>query len=241
MTVQTTSTESRAPWYRRKGVWVVVGGVVLLVAIGAIALIEGDGDQGSSLRRRSSAEATAGPSTSAPPATQSTAPPATAPPTTAPPAGFAGTGTFVVGRASPAGVYVSVNNSGCFWERSSAASAGTGTVIASDNVVGQALVQLQPDEVFKTTGCTQFVPYEPPLELLPTFADGTWAAPSQVAPGRWQAPGGPGCYWARLSDLSGSVGSILASETFDGPLLVDLDGTEAAFTSKNCGDWTPAN
>lgn len=165
------------------------------------------------------------------------APRPTVPSTTAAP-GFAGTGTYVVGQTVQPGVYVSAGNSLCYWERSSDASGSLDAIIENDNAVGQALVQLNPGEVFKTNRCGRWTIYQAPSQPLATFGDGTWVVPSQVPPGRWQSSGGSGCYWQRSANLAGDIHSINANDNVEGPTVVDIQPGDAAFVSKRCGTWT---
>lgn len=47
-----------------------------------------------------------------------------------------------------------------------------------------------------------------------------------------------GCYWKRLSDLNSGTESYAASDLTDYPAVVTIGGTDAAFSSSNCGTWT---
>jgi len=71
------------------------------------------------------------------------------------------------------------------------------------------------------------------------FTTGTWAVDTQIAPGIYHTSGGTGCYWARLSNLSGSNTSIIANNIGVGPQIVSISSSDAGFQSKTCGTWTP--
>ena len=103
---------------------------------------------------------------------------------------------------------------------------------------GQALVQINDGEVFKSSRCNPWKVYADPAKPLTTFGDGTWKVNGQVPPGRWLSSGGPTCYWARLADLAGSIDSIAANDNTSGPAIVDIAPEDTAFTSSSCGTWS---
>jgi hypothetical protein len=162
----------------------------------------------------------------------------TSPPTTAAPQGFAGSGTYSVGTTPPPGLYVSMGNTSCYWERARDASGSLDSIIENDNARGQALVQLNPGEIFKTSRCSRWTLYAPPAQPLTTFGDGTWGVPGQVTPGRWQSTGGSSCYWQRSVNFDGSIDSIAANDNVEGPTIVDIQPSDVAFVSQQCGTWT---
>jgi hypothetical protein len=216
--------------------WAQITTAVVLVIV-IIAAIAGSGSNNDNNKSAASSNTT--PSTTH--ATASTAAPTTTqPPTTTapPPPGFSGTATFVVGTTAPAGTYVSTNNTTCYWERAKDASGSLDSIIENDNAVGQALVQINNGEVFTTRDCGRWTLYSDPGQPLSTFGDGTWVVPGQVPPGRWQSTGNTGCYWERKQNLAGGVDSIAANDNVDGPTVVDIQGSDVAFKSKDCGTWT---
>ncbi len=80
-------------------------------------------------------------------------------------------------------------------------------------------------------------PVEPPP--LVTFGGGTWLVPSEVPPGLYRnSTSSAGCYAERLSGLGGSLGEIIANEFTFELVLVEITGTEVAFSSSDCGTWT---
>ena len=70
------------------------------------------------------------------------------------------------------------------------------------------------------------------------FGDGVHLVGSDIQPGTYKAanPGGR-CYWARLKDTSGELGSIIANDNAGGQAVVTIRKTDAAFESTRCGDW----
>lgn len=78
-----------------------------------------------------------------------------------------------------------------------------------------------------------------------SFADGTYevgAGDGQVAAGKYKTtvPGdSAGCYYARLKDTSGDIGSILANDLADPnqPVIVTIKASDGAFKTERCGTW----
>jgi len=76
----------------------------------------------------------------------------------------------------------------------------------------------------------------------PGFGGGTLLVGVDIEPGLYAAevPGsGFGCYWARLSDLSGDLDGILANANVSSgaQALVEILATDEAFESSGCGRW----
>ena len=85
------------------------------------------------------------------------------------------------------------------------------------------------------------VPDVAPITLSPTepFAGGTFRVGRDISPGTWRSsPGTSGCYWERLSSFGGEISDIIANEFADGQLMVTISGSDAGFSSSDCGFWT---
>lgn len=76
---------------------------------------------------------------------------------------------------------------------------------------------------------------------LTTFDPGLWLVGSDIQPGTYRATDLDGCYWERLSGLDGSFDSIIANDFLDesGQALVEIAGSDVAFSSEGCGTWEP--
>ena len=68
------------------------------------------------------------------------------------------------------------------------------------------------------------------------FLDGTWRVGPDIKPGIYrtippsQSPGGiPGCYWARLSGLSGERSEIIVNRTSENPVQGRDQGQRRSF------------
>jgi hypothetical protein len=84
-----------------------------------------------------------------------------------------------------------------------------------------------------STTTTQPVP-------VTSFGEGTYKVGSQIVAQTYRAPGGTGCYWARLSNPSGGVNEVIADDDAVGPAIVTVAPSDAAFESNDCGTWSPA-
>lgn len=113
----------------------------------------------------------------------------------------------------------------------------THTIIKTVQVPGPTVtktVHVPGPTVTKTAGPP------PPSATMPgdgTFTVGT--AQGDWAPGTWQsaAPASGNCYWATLSDLSGSDGSILANNNSAGPSVLQVGSGVAGVQVSGCSTW----
>ena len=77
-----------------------------------------------------------------------------------------------------------------------------------------------------------------------TFVDGTWRVGPDIKAGLYRAIppspglGVPGCYWARLSGLTGERSDIITNETTENPVQVEIKARDVAFKSIGCGQWS---
>lgn len=81
-----------------------------------------------------------------------------------------------------------------------------------------------------------------PVEHAPPVADfvpgdGTWLIGKEIKRGMYTSEGGPTCYWARLSDLSGEIEGVVANSFKPGPQKVAFGPKDVAFESAGCGLW----
>jgi hypothetical protein len=72
-----------------------------------------------------------------------------------------------------------------------------------------------------------------------TFGAGTKIVGRDVQPGTYYATSAGGCYWERLSGLSGDFDDIITNDFETGQHMVTIEATDAAFDSdSDCGTWT---
>ena len=72
----------------------------------------------------------------------------------------------------------------------------------------------------------------PPNDAI---VDGVWLVGRDIQPGIYRTMTA-GCYWARLSSVSGSS-AILDNGNTPGPSYVEILPTDVAFESSRCGKW----
>jgi hypothetical protein len=82
-----------------------------------------------------------------------------------------------------------------------------------------------------------------PAPTLPGFDEGILLVGSDIQPGTYVAvvpDSSFNCYWARLSDVSGSFEGIIANDNTNpgAQALVSIAPTDVAFESNGCGRWT---
>lgn len=70
------------------------------------------------------------------------------------------------------------------------------------------------------------------------FGDGTYRVGTDMPAGLYSAAGSSLCYWARLSNFSGSLDSILANSIGGGREIVELKPSDVGFKSTRCGTWS---
>jgi hypothetical protein len=153
-----------------------------------------------------------------------------------------GDGTRLVGKASgdiAPGTYRTAGQSGCYWARLSGLGGSLSDIIANDDAVGPAIVTIDAtDKAFDSQGCGTWGPLPTTGPQATRFGDGTWAVGIEIAPDTYQAPGGSGCYWARLSAFGGGLSGIIANDDAAGAVLVSIASTDKGFETKGCGTFT---
>ena len=152
-------------------------------------------------------------------------------------AGGFGNGTHIVGTAIKPGRYVTATSSSfCYWERMSGFGGSFNEIISNEIGNGSHMIVdiLATDKGFKTSGCGTWLPFTPKPSAK--ISDGTWAVNDEMAPGLWQSSKTTDCYWARLSDFTGGIDSIIANEIQGG--IAQIDSTDVGFSSSRCGTWT---
>jgi putative cell wall-binding protein len=163
-------------------------------------------------------------------------------PTPAPaPAITFGNGTHHVGPSLPAGTYrTRTNATNCYWARLSGFSGQLSDVIANNDTNFHDVVTIEPtDAGFEASNCATWTNNLSAITAskAAAFGDGTWIVNTDIAPGTWSAPGGSDCYWARLSDFSGSSTGIIANDVETTGPIVTISPTDVGFISAHCGQW----
>ena len=153
-----------------------------------------------------------------------------------------GTGTLVVGTEITAGLYRSRNAAGvfCYWERLSGFGGTSAERIANDIGGGPRLVEIAAtDKGFSSDRCATWIEVIGPTTTSPTadFGEGVYMVGSDVAPGTWRSSGtGTSCYWARLSNFSGT-NDLIANDIGPEPRIVTIAASDKGFLTDRCGAW----
>jgi outer membrane murein-binding lipoprotein Lpp len=76
------------------------------------------------------------------------------------------------------------------------------------------------------------------MQKLSTITgNGTYLVNKEVMPGTYRNSGASGCYWERLSGLSGTNSDIIANDNASGPAIVTIESSDVAFATNRCGEW----
>lgn len=74
-----------------------------------------------------------------------------------------------------------------------------------------------------------------------TITDGTWMVPEEVKPGTYRTVSDGRCYWERLRNFGSNreEDSIIDNDaaTSEGPVIVTIKKSDAAFKTERCGTW----
>ena len=74
------------------------------------------------------------------------------------------------------------------------------------------------------------------LRNASSFGDGSHEVGVHIKSGTYRSSGSGSCYWARLSDFSHGVGSIIANG-ISSPAIVTIGSSDAGFETRGCGNW----
>jgi hypothetical protein len=245
------------PIYKRW--WFITGAVILgLIVLGSLV---GEGDEAPPVAAESttttSADATttsteadpttstsqAATTTTAAPATTTTAAPTTTTTTAPGPEPAFGSGMQVVGEDVQPGIYETGLLGegifeGCYWERLSGFSGDFDELIANNNAVVHDVVEIMSSDAAFDSDCGPWYELTPLETLLPSIPQGKWVVGVHIEAGTYQAEGGDGCYWERLSGVSGEFDDLIANDLPGGSAIVEISTSDYAFNSTGCGEWT---
>ena len=173
--------------------------------------------------------------------TPTPAPTSTPTPTYAPAGGF-GNGTWQLGTDIDPGIYVSATPSadsfGCFWQRLSGLGGTSEDTIAVVFTYHRSIVEIPAsDAAFNSEGCTDWVPLADAISPISSIPDGMWLVGEEVTPGRYVAPGGETCYWARLSDFRQELDSYKSNYFGSGRQVIEIETSDVGFETSDCGEW----
>jgi len=160
-------------------------------------------------------------------------------PVTASPTTPFGDGMYFVTEDVAAGTWYAPGGSSCYWARLSGFSGKLADIITNDFGNTSVVVEISASDAgFESSRCGTWSRNPAPAPGG-TFGDGTYLVGAQVTPGtyRTRTPA-DGCYWERLSGLSGELGHIIANSFSDYVQVVTIAPGDVAFHTDGCGTWT---
>lgn len=99
-----------------------------------------------------------------------------------------------------------------------------------------------PPTVTQTVGGTSSLPAGPKtviwafgMPLMVIDNDGTYLVSVDIPAGKYRNAGGMMCYWARLRSLDPS--DIIDSRKTNDPQEIEIQVSDTAFLTQNCGTW----
>lgn len=79
---------------------------------------------------------------------------------------------------------------------------------------------------------------EKPKSAEVTVTAGVYEVGTDIKPGTYKSTGNDAlCYWARLKDTSGDMGTIIANDLGEGSKTVTIKKTDGAFKTSGCSVW----
>jgi hypothetical protein len=146
----------------------------------------------------------------------------------------------LVGRDLEPGRYTATGFEFCYWERLSGLSGELDEVIVNDIPNSRAIVEIPPTDVaFDSVDCGDWTLYVPG-ETVSTFTDGDWTVGQDIVAGQYTAePSGEACYWERATGFTHAPEEIIANDIPRGRAIVEIAASDARFSSRGCGNWTP--
>jgi hypothetical protein len=154
-----------------------------------------------------------------------------------------GSGKKLVGEEVRAGATYRTRtaNESCYWQRLTGLGGTLREIAANDNTDGPAIVTIGPNDVaFDSTRCGRWTEDLSAITSDPSApfkGDGTYIVNVDIAPGLWKSDGAGSCYWARLSNFSGTLKAIIANDNATGPTFVQIGVGDTGFLSSGCGTW----
>lgn len=147
-------------------------------------------------------------------------------------------GTHLVGIDIMPGLYygeAGLNIMGsCYWARLSNLSGELGAIIANDNSIGQFYIEVKETDFAFEVNCqvTNIEGVPEPDEYLEELEAGMYLINRDIQPGLYRGQAGEdimgSCYWARLRNVAGEFGSIIANSNATGQFFIQVSATDFA-------------
>ena len=120
-------------------------------------------------------------------------------------------------------------------------SSSSTTPPTAPPTTGPAAPATTEDTVAPTTTPPTAAPTTPPPtepQYQIQFGPGIYLIGIELPAGTYRTDGGPFCFWARLSSLSGRPDSVIVGENTNGrPATVAINPADTAFTTNGCAVW----
>lgn len=119
----------------------------------------------------------------------------------------------------------------------------TGIVLgAVTTVIGVGMIAAMVSAAHKMATEPPFIQPNASLSSDTNLGDRTYLIGTDMAPGTYRTAGArpgpvPMCLWQRLANTSGDLDAVNASDITQGPAVVTIKITDAAFKSTGCQDW----
>lgn len=152
-------------------------------------------------------------------------------------------GTYLINVDIQPGIYKGVAGtdlfSSCYWARLKDLSGNLDALLANDNSIGQFYIEVQASDFAFETSC-ELVPL---ASLPPTAAEfpqaikaGMYIVGRDIQAGTYRGQAGAditsSCYWGRLSNVTGTLGAIIANDNAIGQFYVQVSPTDFALSTK---------
>lgn len=149
-------------------------------------------------------------------------------------------GTHLVGTDIEPGIFVGLAGEGliesCYWARLDGLSGELDDLIANDNGEGLFYVEILETDTALETRC-ELLPIEqvPARETyLTELTSGTYLVGRDIEAGIFRGEAGAdiveSCYWARLNNVNGGLGSIITNNNSTGQFFIEVQPTDFALT-----------
>jgi len=118
-----------------------------------------------------------------------------------------------------------------------ATPATTGATVAATTAVAPETTAAADTATSVDATATTVAATTVPAPKGPPFPEGALQVGVDIPAGRYEAAGGPDCYWERMRGSDGS--ERITNRLGGGHVIVDIADTDTVFNSEKCGTWAP--
>lgn len=151
-------------------------------------------------------------------------------------------GTHIVGTDIQPGIYRGEAGSdlfgSCYWARLKDLTGDFGALLANDNSIGQFYVEVLESDYALETRCElvllDSLP-EPSGEFPTNISPGTYIIGRDIGAGTYRGEAGTdimdSCYWARLRNVRGEFGGLIANDNSTGQFYIQVPASDFALST----------